>query len=151
MIYDTFENLAWYASPGSRLYAALVFARDVDRTIADGRHVIDGERMYALVSTYETRPRAELRFEAHRRYFDVQALLEGAEAIDACPPPAPETIEAYDAGRDVLFTKAPPAFVSLALKPGGFAVFYPQDLHRPACRLDEGCRVRKIVVKGLIE
>lgn len=151
MIYDTFENISWYAPPGSRLGEALVFARDAGPSIPDGRHAIDGERLYALVSTYETLPCAERRFEAHRRYFDVQVLLEGAEAIDVCPPPAPEPLEAYDEGKDILFTPPPPRFVSLALKPGRFAVLYPQDLHRPGCHLDLGCRVRKIVVKGLIE
>lgn len=151
MIYDTFEHIAWYAPPGSRLCDAIVFARDAGRSIADGRHAIDGDRLYALVSTYETLPGTERRFEAHRRYFDVQALIEGAEAIDVCLPPAPEPLEAYDEGKDALFTPPPPSFVSLALQPGRFAVFYPQDLHRPGCHLGPGCRVRKIVVKGLIE
>ncbi len=151
MIYDTFENIAWYARPGSRLHDAVVFARDADRSIAEGRHAIDGDRLYALVSTYQTLPRSERRFEAHRRYFDVQVLLEGAEAIDMCLPPAPETIEAYDDGKDILFTRDPQLFVPLAMVPGRFAVLYPQDLHRPGCRLEGDCRVRKIVVKGLIE
>ena len=101
-------------------------------------------------STYETLPRNERRFEAHRRHFDVQVLLEGEEAIDVCPPPAPETLEAYDEGKDVLFTRTPRRFVPLELAPGRFAVLYPQDLHRPGCRLDGACRVRKIVIKGLI-
>ena len=32
-------------------------------TLADGRHDIDGERAYAIVSTYQPKPATECRFE----------------------------------------------------------------------------------------
>ena len=66
MIYDRFENLHLYCQPGTRLHRALVHARDVARSVADGRMDIDGDRLYASVATYETGPREDRRFEAHR-------------------------------------------------------------------------------------
>ena len=103
MIYDCFDNLNLYAAPGSLLHRALVYARDVAADVADGRIEIDGERIYASVAGYETGSRAERRFEAHRRYIDVQVLLAGEETIDVALDGDLPVLEAYDDARDVMF------------------------------------------------
>jgi biofilm protein TabA len=151
MIYDRFENLDLYCRPGSRLHRALVYARDVARTVADGRVDIDGERLYASVATYETGSREERRFEAHRKYIDVQVLLEGEESIDVSLCKDLPILEAYDETRDVMFLQPPPQFASLTMLPGFFAIFYPNDIHRPGCRQQEKRQVRKIVMKVVVE
>ena len=147
MIYDRFENLDLYCQQGTRLHRALVYARDVARAAADGRMDIDGDRLYASVATYETGSREERRFEAHRKYIDVQVLSEGEEIIDVSLAQDLPTLEAYDEKRDVMFLEPPPQFSSLAMRPGYFAVFYPRDIHRPGCLLGEKRWVRKIVMK----
>ncbi len=96
MIYDRFENLNLYAVPGSLLHRALVYARDVAADVADGRIEIDGERLYASVASYETGGRDERRFEAHRRYIDIQVLLAGEETIDVALDRGLPVLEAYD-------------------------------------------------------
>lgn len=151
MIYDRFENLNLYCRPGTRLHRALVYARDVASTISDGRIDIDGGRLYASVATYETGPPAERRFEAHKKYIDVQVLLDGEEAIDVSLERELPAVEAYDETRDVMFLAPPPRFASLPMRPGFFAVFYPQDIHRPGVLLREKRRVRKIVMKVAVE
>jgi len=151
MIYDRFENLNLYCQPGTRLHQALVYARDVARSVADGRTDIDGERLYASVATYETGPREERRFEAHRKYIDVQVLLEGEERIDVSLDKDLPLLEAYDETRDVMFLKPPEHVASLPMRPGFFVVFYPHDVHRPGCHLKEKRRVRKIVMKVAVE
>jgi YhcH/YjgK/YiaL family protein len=151
MIYDRFENLDLYCQPGTCLHRALVYARDVARTVADGRTDIDGERLYASVATYETGPREERRFEAHKKYIDVQVLLEGEESIHVSLDKDLPTLEGYDEKRDVMFLKPPTQFASLAMRPGYFAAFFPHDVHRPGCHLQEKRRVRKIVMKVAVE
>lgn len=151
MIYDRFENLNLYCRPGERLHQALVYARDADRTVADGRRDIDGDRLYASAATYETGPREERRFEAHRKYIDVQVLLEGEEVIDAALDRDLATLEGYDEKRDVMFLAPPPKFASLLMRPGWFAVFHPHDIHRPGCHLQGKRKVRKIVMKVAVE
>lgn len=147
MIYDRFENLGLYCQPGTRLHRALVYARDLDRSVADGRVDIDGERLYASVATYETGNREERRFEAHRKYIDVQVLLEGEECIDVSLDKDLAVREAYDEKKDALFLAPPQQAAMLPMRPGWFAVFYPHDSHRPGCHLRERRRVRKIVMK----
>jgi YhcH/YjgK/YiaL family protein len=151
MIYDRFENLNRYCQAGSRLHQALVAARDAVPTVADGRIDIDGDRLYASVATYETGSRYERRFEAHRKYIDAQVLLEGEESIDVSLGKDLPILEAYDETRDVMFLQAPPQFASLPMRPGRFAIFYPNDIHRPGCHLKEKRRVRKIVMKIAVE
>jgi biofilm protein TabA len=151
MIYDRLENLSLYFRPGTRLHQALVYASDAASTVADGRADVDGDQLYASVATYETATRAERRFEAHRKYIDVQVLLEGEEVIDVSLENDLCVLEAYDAARDVLFLEPPQRFACLAMRPGFFAVFYPHDVHRPGCRLQEKRRVRKIVMKVAAE
>jgi len=151
MIYDRFENLNLYCQPGSRLHRALVYARDVARTATDGRMDIDGDRLYASVASYETGSREERRFEAHRKYIDVQVLLEGEECIDVSLEKDLSTLEAYDEKKDVMFLKPPQHVASLPMRPGWFGVFYPHDIHRPGCHLLEKRRVRKIVMKVAVE
>lgn len=151
MIYDRFENLTLYCQPGTRLYRALVYARDVDGRTEDGRTDLDGDRLYASVATYETEPREERRFEVHRKYLDVQVLLEGEESIDVSLERNLPVVEAYDEKRDVLFLAPPQQVASLPMRPGFFAVFFPHDTHRPGCHLRDKRRVRKIVVKVVVE
>jgi YhcH/YjgK/YiaL family protein len=151
MIYDRFENLDLYCRPATRLHQALVHVRDVARTAADGRTAIDGDRLYASVSTYPTSPRKERRFEAHKRYIDVQVVLEGEERIDVSLEKDLPILEAYDEKKEVMFFKPPKEFASLTLRPGCFAVFYPHDIHRPGCNLRGKRQVRKIVVKVEVE
>jgi YhcH/YjgK/YiaL family protein len=151
MIYDRFENLNLYCQAGSRLHQALVVARDAVPTVSDGRMDIDGNRLYASVATYETGSREERRFEAHRKYIDVQVLLDGEEAIDVSLERNLSVLEGYNAERDVMFLQPPQQVASLAMRPGFFAVFYPHDIHRPGCHLKEKRRVRKIVMKVVAE
>ena len=151
MIYDRFDNLHLYCRPGERLHRALVYARDVAPTISEGRIDIDGDRLYASVAAYETGSRAERRFEAHKRYIDIQALLDDEEVIDVSLDRDLSVLEAYDEKRDVMFLAPPPQFASLAMRPGLFAVFYPNDIHRPGCHPGEKRRVRKIVMKVAAE
>lgn len=147
MIYDHFDHLSLYAVPGTPLHRALVYARDVAAGVADGRIEIDGELLYASVASYETGGREERRFEAHRRYIDVQVLLAGEETIDVALDGGLPILEAYDEQRDVMFLKPPAHVASLPMRPGLFAVFYPHDIHRPGCHLGDKQKVRKIVMK----
>lgn len=147
MIYDTFEHIEQYAQPGTSLHQALVYARDFDQSTPDGRQEIDGDRLYALVSTYDSSPREERRYEAHRCYADIQLLLEGEEAIDVSLENNLPVLQEYNPAKDILYHQPPADATTLAMKPGYFAIFYPQDVHRPNCQLHGKAHVRKIVMK----
>jgi YhcH/YjgK/YiaL family protein len=118
--------------------------------LEDGRHEIEGQRLFALVQSYTTRPATEVVFEAHRSYMDLQLVFEGREAIGWAPTAALETTEPYSAEKDVELLDGSVALV-MPLESGWFAVLLPQDAHKPCCHLDGPSKVRKVVFKIAIE
>lgn len=84
MIIDKFDNLPLYFSCLPGLDKAAEFL--AGENIADGHYEIDGEKIFANVSSYEPKEfNGDMRFEAHKKYADLQAVLEGEERIDWAP------------------------------------------------------------------
>lgn len=133
------------ALPG--LAEALAWLRAFDPALPDGRHAIDGDRVFALVSSYATGPSTEKRFEAHRRHADVQWIATGAERILYLPTDGLAVAEPYSDETDVLFFEEPKVSSSLLLNPGDAALFFPEDAHKPGCMAGARHDVRKVVVK----
>jgi YhcH/YjgK/YiaL family protein len=147
MIYGTFEDAQNYFQAGSPIHRALSFALTFDQSGPDGRYEIEDGKIYALVSSYWTCPAGELRFEAHRKYADVQVVLEGEEKIEVSLTRELKPIEEYSETKDKVFLEPPRDTASLVMQPGYFAVLYPPEVHRPNCDLHGKRHVRKIVVK----
>jgi biofilm protein TabA len=150
MIADTLDNGAAYRDLPGGLRKAIEYARTHDlRALPDGKHEIDGARLFVLVQSYTTKPEAEARLETHKKYLDLQLVLEGREIMYWSPVGALEPDGVYSEERDVAFYKGgvPGA---LALAEGGFAVFYPQDAHKPCCQWNGPVKVRKAVFKILV-
>ena len=149
MVLDTLPHASDYVSLLPGLPAAFDFLRrSTTPALADGRYPIDGDRVFALVQTYETKPVADGLPEAHRRYADVQALLCGNEWIGYAPLEGQPVAQPYDADRDILFVRCETTLCPLT--PGRFALFLPQDAHLPGRTLGAPGRVRKVVVKILL-
>ena len=115
-----------------------------------GKYEIEGELMYALVQEMHTEAKELRKPEAHDRFVDIQYLISGiGERIgvsrrqsDAVPS------EDYLCSRDVAFFTEVKDEVDLILRPGMFAVFFPDDVHRPCCAVDDaGGSIKKVVIK----
>ena len=84
------------------------------------------------------------KLETHKDYIDIQIPLSGTEimgytaAQDCLPVDAP-----YNAEKDITFFEGL-AEDYIAVKPGMFAIFFPQDGHAPGITPDG---VKKIIVK----
>ena len=147
MIYDRFDKVTMYFQEGEPLHTAITYAANLDQSLADGRYEIDGDMIYAVVASYETSPAEERRFEAHKRYIDVQVVFEGEESIGVSLAKNLQVLEEYSDEHDVEFFESPETYSSLSMKPGYFAVFYPHDIHRPNCDLLGTQNARKVVIK----
>ncbi len=85
MIYDTLEHAGQYRKLSGNLAKALDYLTGTElETVEAGRVEIDGERVFALFQSYETKPEND-RPEAHRKYIDIQYLIEGEELIGVAP------------------------------------------------------------------
>lgn len=152
MVHDTIDNAARYETLNSRFAKAFAFLRTVDGTQAPGRHDLDGDHCFALVQTYETKPMATAKFEAHRKYIDVQFIHSGRETILWAPLAAmrEETL-AYDEAKEAALWKLVPDVTELHLSAGHFAILFPQDAHAPCVEWGRSEQVFKVVVKVAVE
>ncbi|MCP4644176.1 MAG: DUF386 domain-containing protein [bacterium] len=145
MILDTFEHWADYDWRNERMEKAFAWLEAMDDDIADARYDIDGDNIYCMVQTYETRPLEGHKFEAHRQYTDIQYILKGEEKILWAPQPELTVTDPYEPDAE-LYALIPNA-TELVLKQGRFSVFYPRDAHAPSLTLKKKSTVRKAVVK----
>ena len=132
MIIDTAASSHRYLPLHPLFERAFRFLADSDlRSLAPGRHTVDGERLYVSIDHTQGRGRDGARLEAHRRYIDIQYTIDGEEEIGwmplaACGPPA----GGFDGARDVGFYDRRPASW-LWVPERTFVVFYPDDAHAP--------------------
>lgn len=128
---------------------ALDFLRTTDFTaLSPGEVDIDGRKIYAQIIDLHTRPTAENRPEIHRRYLDIQFLAWGEEQIGVAIDTGNNVIsESLLAERDILFYQQAENESMIEMTPGSFAIFFPQDVHRPACNKYQATAIRKVVVK----
>jgi YhcH/YjgK/YiaL family protein len=145
MILDGLDNAARYIAlhPAFGAGFALLARPDLP-DLASGRHEVDGDRVFALVNRDLGRGRAGARLEAHRKYIDIQFLVEGSEEIGWRPAAqCRELAEPYDESRDIMFfADQPLAWMTLPV--GKFMIFYPEDAHAPLA--SSGANL-KVVIK----
>ncbi|MFK3663489.1 YhcH/YjgK/YiaL family protein [Scandinavium sp. NPDC088450] len=128
---------------------ALDFLRTTDfSALEPGVVEIEGKKIYAQILDLHTRPIAENRPEVHRRYLDIQFLAWGEEKIGVAIDTGNNIIsESLLAERDILFYQQAENESMIEMIPGSYAIFFPQDVHRPACHQYQATAIRKIVVK----
>lgn len=133
-----------------RLGMALVYIRDTDFSdLANGEYEVSGREVFARVNTYDTEPKEIKKQESHNEYIDVQFLAKGKERIGYCDLESEhKIIEDYAKERDLLFYEKTAKENFIDLEKGDWAVFFPWEIHRPGCSVDENASaVKKIVVK----
>jgi biofilm protein TabA len=147
MILDQIQRSNRYEGLDPLIALGLAFLRDFDADTPDGRIDLSGDDLFALVQSYHTAPATEKRFETHRVYADIQFVATGRERILYSPVEALEVETDYDASTDLVFYREPAASTSLLMQPGTFAVFYPDDAHKPGCMAGGREAVKKVVLK----
>ena len=146
MISDTLDNLSLYTGLSDHFRKAIDYIQSVDLCqLPEGKLRIVGDDIFASVSEYVSKPAAEVKWESHITYADIQIILEGEEKIGFTPVDSMKVSEVYDAGRDILFYSGQGDYITM--KPGKFAIFLPGDAHQPCVVLNSPVHVRKIVFK----
>jgi len=148
MITDSLAQSNRYLSLSPRFAAAFEFLHRLPVTQPDGRCDIDGDNCFALVQGYPTKPFAQAKFEAHRKYIDIQFIRSGGESILWAPLASlTQVTEPYVAERDIVFFANPPHWSTLNLTAGHFSIFFPEDGHAPGVQSNGPGEVRKVVIK----
>ncbi len=150
MIFDTIENGSTenFLKSCSALQEALNWIRSLDQDPEEGTHHLRGEDMYGMIQSYETKDRSDRLWESHRKYVDLQYCLSGGEIIEwekiENLTPEGDYMEDKDA---TLYQKTEAPSVPLIMKPGRYALLFPEDGHRPGVVDGVNTATKKIVVK----
>ncbi len=115
------------------------------------RFDIDGDNLYAMVSEYLSKNEEAAKFEAHKKYIDIQYVIVGKEVMNIAPiTTVKEVLTPYDAAKDIEFITVD-KIVNYKASPANFFIFFPSDAHRPGLKDGVNSTVRKLVVKLKID
>ena len=146
MIYDSLDHIETYKGLSEDLYLGLEFLKKATPDIENGVHIIN-PRVKSIVSEYETKMVNENGFEAHKKFIDIQLVLQGAEKVCCLPIEHLQLIAPYKEENDAAFYPACTQPLEMTVGEGCFAVFFSQDGHMPCLSLDKPQKVKKVVVK----
>lgn len=152
MILDTLKNLDNYKTLGKedRYAKAIDFLKHTDlANLEPGKYEIDGRHVYANVVSYTTIPWEEGKFEAHRDYTDIQYVIEGSEIMGYAPIDELTESVSYNPDKDVVFYDNSVHGLDVPVKAGQYAIFQPQDGHKPKVANGSASGVKKVIVKIL--
>ncbi len=148
MIFDQMKNAEIYENYHEGFALGFAFIRRaVAENLPTGKYELDGEKVYASVQEYTTKDSNV--FEAHRRYIDIQCIVSGEEAMESAQLSNCTEIQTYSQENDAGFYDGD-GQAKLIFKSQDFAVFFPQDAHKPGLKVSEKSTVKKIVVKVLV-
>ena len=102
---------------------------------------------FAIEQVYQPKARSEAFFESHRKYIDVQVIVEGGELMEVEDISRLVVTDAYNAERDLIKYADPAAAAVLRMHAGAAAIFFPADGHMPSLHWRGTGLVRKTVVK----
>lgn len=127
--------------------------RDFDfNSVSDGKYELCGCTM--SVESPATQPEKERKLEGHKKFIDIQFEIKGREEWIGVESifDSPRALESYE-DRDLYFFESHREKESkVYFTEGRFAVFFPEDLHRPLCQGRKGKEIlRKAVMKVPVE
>jgi YhcH/YjgK/YiaL family protein len=146
MIIDLIENSKLYNGLGTRITKALNYLEQNDfEKLDDGRYEIEGNDVYASVSRYKSKLLDEGKWEAHKRYIDVQFVASGTELIGYSFLNNMTPISGYDSEKDFQLFKGNGQFTKV--DKNTFMILFPSDAHMPGIAIKNPENVIKVVIK----
>ena len=149
MILDNIENYKKYEELNRNFEKAFKFLKREDLgSLAVGKYEIDGEEVFALVQEYETKDLENAKYEAHKKYIDIQYMLEGTEHMGYSSIDKLKITSPYSEENDFMLLSGEANLIMLNSK--DFSVFFPEDAHMPGIAIKDKNKVRKVVVKVIV-
>lgn len=151
MIIDHLSNASSYLGLNKRLAAAFDYLRRTDLSkVEPGTYEIDGRKVYVMVQQYDTKIREKGRWEAHRKYVDVQYVHKGEELFGYANL---RDLKAgtYDEAKDFLSLQGEGKGDFFIVREGTFVILLPQDGHMPGIAVSTPQPVKKCVVKVALD
>lgn len=143
MVLDTLNNMGLYEKFGDDFKLVSDYLKKTDlKSLEEGKYTLENG-VYFMVQRYCTKPVEQGKWEAHRKYIDIQLILEGCEAMGYAPIEATKELAPYDEEKDFHHLQGEGCL--LQGPAGSFCIFFPDDAHMPG--INGSGEIRKIVVK----
>lgn len=149
MIKNSLKYTKNYYNLSDKIKLALKYLEQNDlKERQNGHYDILGNDVYINIQDYTSKPETQGKWEAHRKYIDIQFMIKGSERIGVGEIDNYQTSEAYDEAKDLEFlntTNDKHQFINM--NENDFIILYPQDVHMPQIAMDTPSYVKKAVVK----
>ncbi|WP_413113621.1 YhcH/YjgK/YiaL family protein [Thaumasiovibrio sp. DFM-14] len=126
-------------------------AIEISNNHTNGKFPIGNKGVFVVLAEGKTELLENRQAEIHKKYVDIQILLNGNETIGYSNHLDAKLKSLNDIDNDVMFFSTVENEQYVNLSKGDFALFYPDQLHRPLCATCESMLVRKAIVKVPIE
>lgn len=149
MILDNIENYKKYEDLNKNFQKAFEFLKREDLgTLEVGKYEIHGKNVFAMVQEYETKDLENAKYEAHRKYIDIQYLIEGSENMGYESLDKLQVSSLYSEENDFMLLTGEPRLI--LFKEREFFILFPEDAHMPGIFQKEKSKVKKVVVKVIV-
>jgi len=150
MIKDDLKNVEYYYNLSNNIKKGLEWLKNTDlATIECGKYEIDGQSVFANIQVYETKDQA--RYELHRKYIDIQCVIEGKEFVGVCGIDNGINFSNYSSETDLQFLDINTIDKYQTLSKNEFLIIYPHEAHKPSISINNKKeKVKKVVVKVAI-
>lgn len=119
-----------------------------EELLSPRKFVMDGDKVFVNFDDYHTVPSKDKFAEAHQVYIDIHYVLSGEESIEFADFNQANPIHSpYDPDKDFCLLKSMENSQKIIIKPGFFALFFPNEPHKPGCHVGGGSQVKKLVMK----
>ena len=145
MIIDALDNLEKYASLNPLFPKAMAYLKSTDLLAHEaGKVELEGKDLFVNFAPTKGKSKEDAVIETHVKMIDIQIPLDATEVMGYTPLcDLPEA--AYNEEKDI--TKYPGVVAQdyVTIKPGMFAIFFPQDGHAPC--ITDVKEIKKVIVK----
>lgn len=149
MIYDNIKNCEKYYGVNKYFEKGFEFIKEaVAQDLPEGKYEIEGKELYASIQEYNTKNAEDCKSEGHRNYIDIQYIVSGVEAMETFDISKAVIKSEYNDVKDVEFYEHCPMAATVVAETGEYAIFFPNDIHRPGMAYNKkNAPLKKIVVK----
>lgn len=140
MIRDTIEHIGQHEAAHPLFKTAFAYLKNYQGAEVGKYPLAQG--VFALVQRYAAKQEPFCRWEAHKKYIDIQYIVSGRETICTAYENEITLTVPYNEEKDISFYEGEGA--RQQLKEGEFLILFPWDAHKPS--IGEG-NVEKIVLK----
>lgn len=151
MIFDNLNNMEQYYKLNENFKIGFEFLLNNDlKSLKDGKYQIKGDEVFANIQSLTTKEKSQKKWEAHKKYIDIQYVISGKECMGYGIYEDFKTSEKYDEIKDVEFLEGE-KYNYINVEENEFVIFYPNDVHAPMLCIENPEQIKKVIVKIAID